>query len=127
MTAGTGHSRFAVVEDEPFMGALIQDMLAMQGREVALFERGLDLLTCPDLLQFQAILLDLSLPDIDGFDLMEKLAPLVPATPILLMSGHSRATVRAAELYAKGIGLSVCGYLCKPFSRGDLYLALGIA
>jgi DNA-binding response OmpR family regulator len=127
MTVSSGHPQFAIVEDDPFMAQLVSDMLSSSGVEVQVFMLGFDLLQCADLLRFKTIVLDLSLPDIDGFDLMDKLAADTIGMSIVLMSGHDAATLRGASIYANGIGLNVRGALTKPFTKGELFAALGIA
>ena len=127
MITGADRLLFAIVEDDPFMAQLVSDMLLTGGVEVQVFTFGLDLLQCANLLNFKTIVLDLSLPDIDGFDLMDKLAADVIGMSIVLMSGHDAATLRGASIYANGIGLNVRGALTKPFTRGELFAALGIA
>jgi CheY-like chemotaxis protein len=127
MMVSSGQPQFAIVEDDPFMAQLVSDMLLTGGVEVQIFMFGLDLLQCVNLLSFKTIVLDLSLPDIDGFDLMDKLASDVIGMSIVLMSGHDAATLRGASIYANGIGLNVRGALTKPFTRGELFAALGIA
>jgi two-component system response regulator CiaR len=126
MTAATDRPRFAIVEDDPFMAQLVSDMLAASGVGVDVFMLGADLLNSPDILKFKAIILDLSLPDIDGFDLMDKLAADAIGLSIVLMSGHDLATVRAAKIYGTGLGLKMCGALTKPFTQGELFAALGL-
>jgi FixJ family two-component response regulator len=127
MKASSGHPQFAIVEDDPFMAQLVSDMLITGGIEVQVFMFGLDLLKCANLLSFKTIVLDLSLPDVDGFDLMDKLAADNIGMSIVLMSGHDIAILRGASIYANGIGLNVRGALTKPFTRGDLFAALGLA
>jgi two-component system OmpR family response regulator len=126
VTAGVGRSRFAVVEDEPFMAQLVSDMLASGGADVEVFTLGTDLLKNRDLLKFKAIILDLSLPDIEGFDLMDELASRNSGLSVVLMSGHDLAVVRAAKIYGNGIGLQMRGALTKPFTKYELFKALGL-
>jgi two-component system OmpR family response regulator len=126
MTTGADLLRFAIVEDEPFMAQLVSDMLASAGVDVEVFMLGADLLKCADLLNFKCIILDLSLPDIDGFDLMDKLAADTIGMSIVLMTGHNLATVRAAKIYGNGVGLKVRGALTKPFTKDELFAALGL-
>jgi DNA-binding response OmpR family regulator len=127
MIARVHRLRFAVVEDDPFMAELVRDMLASAGVDVEVFRFGADLLKRDDLLKFKAIVLDLSLPDVDGFELMDQLAAQRVGMSLVLMSGHSLATVRAAKIYGNGIGLKVRGALTKPFSRTELFAALGVS
>jgi CheY-like chemotaxis protein len=108
------------------MAQLVSDMLASGGADVEVFTLGTDLLKNRDLLKFKAIILDLSLPDMDGFEIMDRLADEALGVSLVLMSGHEIATVRAAELYGNGIGLKVGTVLRKPFTRDELLLALGL-
>ena len=119
-------SGFAIVDDDPFMAQLVSDMLSSGGVESQIYGLGLDLLKSADLRKFKSIVLDLSLPDIGGFDIMDKLAADAIGCSVLVMSGHDTATVRAANIYGKGIGLKMLGALAKPFSRSDLFDALGL-
>jgi CheY-like chemotaxis protein len=126
MTAGNGLPLLAIVEDEPFMSELVCDMLSSAEVGTEAFMLGGGLLKSANLLKFQTILLDLSLPDIDIFDLMDILATDACGIPIVLMSGHDQATLRAAQIYGNGIGLQVRATLSKPFSQGDLFAVLGL-
>ncbi len=126
MNAESVLPRFAVVEDDPSVARLIQYMLSDRHGQVECFALGADLLKSEHLSQFQTILLDLSLPDIDGFELMDLLAARYIGLSILIISGHADATLRAAQIYGKGAGLNVRGVLCKPFSKADLLNMLGL-
>jgi FixJ family two-component response regulator len=108
------------------MAQLVSDMLSSGGVDVELFMLGADLLKHSDLCKFKSIILDLSLPDIDGFELMDVLAAQSPGMSIVLMSGHALATVRAAKIYGNGIGLNVRSALTKPFTSDELFAALGL-
>ena len=127
MTLATAdRARFAIVEDEPFMAQLVSDMLISSGAEVEVFELGAKFLKSADLLKFKAVILDLSLPDLDGFGLMENLAATTIGMSIVLMSGHDLGTLRAAKIYGKCIGLKMRGALSKPFTKYELLTALGL-
>ncbi len=117
---------FAIVDDEPFMAQLVSDMLSSADVDVEVFPLGADFLRSPKLLRFKTCILDLSLPDIDGFDLMDKLAADMAGMSMLLISGHNSATINAAKIYGKGIGLNMLGALSKPFTRDDLLSGLGL-
>jgi two-component system OmpR family response regulator len=126
MMATAERPRIAIVEDEPFMAQLVCDMLTFSGLDVDVFLSGADLLKCKDLHAFKTIILDLSLPDLDGFEIMDRLAAGAGSPSLLLMSGHDLSVVRAATVYGRGIGLQIRGALSKPFSRDDLIAALGL-
>jgi CheY-like chemotaxis protein len=116
----------AVIEDEPFMAQLVGDMLTSGGVDVEVFSLGSDFLKRQRHKNFKAFILDLSLPDIDGFEVMDKLADDFIGISIVLMTGHDLAVLRAAKIYGNGLGLKIRGTLTKPFSREQLFSALGL-
>ena len=105
------------VEDEPDLAELITGVLTRDGHDVAAAGTGweaLDKITKhrPDL-----ILLDLMLPDLDGFGLCEILRrdPLTARIPIIIVSAWASPDSR--EL---GDELGAVDYLTKPFSPREL-------
>jgi FixJ family two-component response regulator len=117
----------ALVEDDSFMADLVCDMLSTFGVEAEVFSLGNDFLKSQNLSKYKIVILDLSLPDIDGFDIMEKLASEFIGMSLVLISGHDLAVVRAAKVLGNGLGLRVRGALTKPFTRDELSLALGLS
>lgn len=114
----------AIVEDDPLMGSLIVQMLRLHGLPTQHFSGGLALLRSEALPFFQTIVMDLSLPDMDGFELIQKLADSVPQIELVLMTGRGNATLESARIVAEGLGCRVVGALNKPFSHLELSLAL---
>jgi FixJ family two-component response regulator len=119
--------RYAVIDDEPLMAQLVSDMLATAHVTVEVFLTGRELLKSANLLAFKGVILDLSLPDMDGFDLLGQLAEKTVGVPIVLMSGHDIATLSAAHMYGEAHGLKMLGALQKPFMRRDLLSILGLS
>lgn len=115
----------AVVEDDPMMGKLVEQMLTFYGVSTQLFSGGFALLRSDALQSFRSIIMDLSLPDMDGFELIQELADRgVPHAELVLITGRSHATLQSARMVAEGLGLRVVGALSKPFSHLELALAL---
>jgi DNA-binding response OmpR family regulator len=114
----------AIVEDDPQMGALVVQMLSHYGVPSQLFSGGLALLRSKALPSFQTIILDLSLPDIDGFELIQRIADSVPEAGLLLVTGRGNATLESARTVAEGLGCRVLATLNKPFSHLELSMAL---
>ena len=78
-----------LVEDEQGIADTLIYMLQQEGFSVEAFERGLPALEksrqrCPD-----AIILDVGLPDISGFELCRRLLERHPALPILFLTARS--------------------------------------
>ncbi len=114
----------AIVEDDATMGALVLQMLARYGLPTQLFTGGFALLKSEVLSSFKTIVMDLSLPDMDGFELIQKLSERVSDVELVVMTGRGNATLESACMVAEGLGFRVAGALNKPFSHLELYLAL---
>lgn len=126
MTNAPELTRLAVVEDDLLMAPLIQDMCRSSGIEVTVYTRGNDLLSEIKSSAYSAILLDLSLQAMNCFELMKLLSGELSVPPVVLMTTQSGPAVTAAVTYAKRLGIGILGCLPKPFSRGELYDALGL-
>jgi FixJ family two-component response regulator len=126
MSSNAERSRIAVVEHEACISRRVSDMLSWAAVEVEIFPLGTSLLTSANLLHFKAIILDLSLPDLDGFDLMDRLASCALGISVVLMSGHEPIVLRAAHTYGNAVGLQMRGTLAKPFTRDQLLDVLGL-
>ncbi len=109
-----------VIDDEPTVRAVARVMLERSGfavEEAADGETGLAaLLAAPR--PFLAVLLDVSLPDRSGPDLIPQIRALAPDTPVVLSSGRS-----AEDLLGHGADT----FLAKPFTRDRLMAALRYA
>ncbi|HOD39387.1 MAG TPA: response regulator transcription factor [Candidatus Wallbacteria bacterium] len=64
---------------------------------------------------FALVLLDISLPDGSGLDLLKQLKKNAPEIPVLILSGKASETDRVT-----GLDLGADDYLCKPFSLKEL-------
>lgn len=105
------------VDDEQDVTDLVQFHLTRAGCEVVTAANGRDALAAVALRRPDLILLDLMLPDIDGFGVCEILRrdAATAAIPIVLLTAW--ATTDARSL---GLELGALDYLTKPFSPRDL-------
>ncbi len=111
---GRKHATVLVVEDERRYRLLIGDALRIQGYGVQEAEDGQSALEAVVRTHFDLVLLDLMLPDIDGFRLCERLRDFTQA-PIIIVTGRAddRDKVR-------GLDGGADDYLTKPFSLQEL-------
>jgi len=116
----------AVIEDEKPMADLIADILHKFEPLIELFETGKAFLKCTSMESFTHVVMDLSLPDLDGIELMPHLTRLPHTCTILLISGHSEHVIQAAAFYGKALGFMSIKTLRKPFSASELRAALGL-
>jgi two-component system OmpR family response regulator len=107
--------RILVVEDESSMAALLLQGLAEAGHAVDVAETGMAALAWVDLAHFDAIVLDVMLPDIDGLEVCRQLRRLQMTAPILLLTAKDAVEDRVA-----GLDAGADDYLIKPFSLAEL-------
>jgi DNA-binding response OmpR family regulator len=100
-----------VVEDEPRMSELLRQGLEEEGHSVVLTGDGREALAMAEAHPFDAIVLDVMLPGLDGFSVAKRLRSARNQTPILMLTARD-ATTDIVE----GLNLGADDYLVKPFS-----------
>lgn len=103
--------RILVVEDEPEMARVLQLGLREEGHTVVAASNGLDALSIGRQYEFDAIVLDVMLPGVDGFTVAQRLRESRLSTPILMLT--ARDTVPDM---VRGLDKGADDYLTKPFS-----------
>jgi DNA-binding response OmpR family regulator len=109
--------RILIVEDERGMAELLKKGLEEENHSVTLAFDGRAALEFAELYEFDAIVLDLMLPKIDGFEVARRLRRSKNETPILMLTARD-----AAPDIVKGLDLGADDYLTKPFSF-EVFLA----
>jgi two-component system phosphate regulon response regulator PhoB len=109
--------RIAVVEDEQELAALVEYNLTRNGYEAALLGGREDTLESLEKVRPDLIILDIMLPEVDGFELCRKIrqSPNLGRTPVLFLTARSDEVDRV-------LGLEIGGddYITKPFSPREL-------
>ena len=107
--------RVLLVEDDKTTARSIEIALASEGIICDTAELGEEGLEVGKLYDYDLIILDLMLPDIDGYEVLLRLRSAKVKIPILILSGLS-----GSEQKIKGLGFGADDYLTKPFNRGEL-------
>ena len=107
--------RILLVEDDPSTAKSIEMMLKSEGYVVDLADMGEDGLEIGKLYDYDIIVLDLMLPDIDGYEVLRRLRQARIKTPILILSGLSELDSKV-----KGLGIGADDYMTKPFQKREL-------
>jgi len=107
--------RVLIVEDDPLVSRSLEAVLRAEGMVVDITALGEDGLEIGKLYEYDIILLDLVLPDMDGYEVLRRLRAARIETPVLILSGLTEPDKKI-----KGLGSGADDYLTKPFDRGEL-------
>jgi two-component system, cell cycle response regulator CtrA len=107
--------RVLLVEDDPATSKSVEMMLTSAGMVVDATDLGEDGLEIGKMYDYDIIVLDLMLPDIDGLEVLRRLRDARVETPVLILSG-----VQEADKKVKGLGTGADDYLTKPFNKDEL-------
>ncbi len=104
-----------IVDDEPSLVMTVRDELVFEGLDVAAAEDGPSALKMATQLRPDVLLLDLSLPGMNGFEVCRKLRPELPQTWIVLLTARGQEADRVI-----GFEAGADDYVTKPFSLREL-------
>ncbi|MEA4889338.1 MAG: response regulator transcription factor [Clostridiaceae bacterium] len=105
--------KILIVEDDPAIAALIATSLTMSGYEQKISPNGSDALFCLQTDRFSLILLDVMLPGMDGFELMELIRGR--EIPVIFLTARDKLSDRV-----KGLRMGAEDYIVKPFEPMEL-------
>ena len=112
-------ARILVVEDTREIAEALQDSLESEGYEVALATKAAHALALATSHKPEVVVLDLGLPDRDGYEVLRELRTRGLTTPVLILSARRE---EADKL--QGFRLGADDYVTKPFSRPELLARL---
>jgi two-component system cell cycle response regulator CtrA len=107
--------RILLVEDDPTTSRSIELMLTHANLNVYCTDLGEEGVDLAKLYDYDLILLDLNLPDMNGHDVLRQLRLARVETPILILSGADDTDNKI-----KGFGFGADDYMTKPFHREEL-------
>ncbi len=108
-------SKILVVDDELNMRVVLSAMLKKEGYEVFAAANGLEALKVLKQEDVDVIITDLRMPKLDGMGLLEQIADLYTATPVIIITAHGTVAT-AVDALKKG----AFDYITKPFEQDDL-------
>jgi len=108
--------RILVVEDEPRMAELLRQGLTEEGHAVVVAHEGRSGLSLAENEEFDLLLLDVMLPEADGFTIVRRVRARQIQTPILMLTARD-----ATRDIVEGLNLGADDYLTKPFSFQELF------
>src|SRR5712672_4561511 len=110
--------RILLVEDDPRLAEMLSEYLGQAGFRVTVAPLGATALERLAGAQYEAVVLDLMLPDMDGLDICRQLRT-TSDTPVLMLTGRGDAIDRIV-----GLEIGADDYLPKPFEPRELLARL---
>jgi two-component system, cell cycle response regulator CtrA len=107
--------RVLLIEDDLTVARGLGLMLKSGGAVVDHCDTGAEALELARHYDYDIILLDLMLPDMEGYDVVRRLRAARIETPVLVLSGLSRPQAKV-----KAFGAGADDFLCKPFDKTEL-------
>ena len=116
----TNPANILSVDDDPDINIALFDLLENEGYSVELASTGAEALDRAKAQHFDAVLLDIRLPDLDGWSVLQHLSELNPSLPVIL---------HTAQMTMETLGQNpqshhAFAYLTKPFNRQELKATL---
>jgi len=110
------------VEDELFLGKIVKESLESRGFDVIMEPDGAKVMTMFNKIQPDICVLDVMLPNKDGFEIAEEMRDINDTIPILFVSAKTQT-----EDVVKGFMLGANDYIRKPFSMEELIVRINNA
>lgn len=88
-TSETQRHRVLIVDDSAVIRALMAQVLATSGYDVTTAANGLEGLSVLERSTFSCVVLDVDMPEMDGFSLLERLRPRWPSLPVAMFTSNS--------------------------------------
>lgn len=107
--------RLLVVDDDRDICDLLRDRLESEGFQVLTATDGRAALRMLETTSIDGILLDIALPELDGFDVLRQVRTTQPTLPVVMMTA-----VEALDRAMAAVEAGAQGYLLKPFDAGRL-------
>ena len=112
----------AVVDDEASVRVALQRLIRAAGLDVKTFASGTEVLEFMQTRQPDCIVLDLHMPDTNGFEVQAKLTVARNRVPVIVITGHD-----TPETGARALGGGAVAYLLKPVDARVLLDAISEA
>jgi two-component system response regulator MprA len=112
-------TRILIVDDEPAVRTALSRALQLEGYDIAVVPTGEAALDSLDRATFDAVLLDVSMPGMDGLELCRRLRDGGDSTPVIVVTARGQVTDSVA-----GLDAGADDYVIKPFALDELLARL---
>ncbi len=102
--------RVLIVDDEPHVGSVFDDVLTDQGYVVKVVTRGSEALGLMPIFRPDVVLLDLKMPEMPGVEVLQRLCRDYPDVPVVVVTGNEDE-----DLARSTLSTGAFDYIHKPF------------
>ena len=113
------NTKILYVEDEPFLGKIVKESLESRQFEVEMVDDGADVLRVFEAFQPHVCVLDIMLPNIDGYTAAQQIRRVHAQVPIIFLTAKTQT-----EDLLKGFQMGGNDYIRKPFSVEELIVRI---
>ena len=117
---GSSRRRIAVVDDEPSIRRALDRLMRSADMDVDTYPSGAEFLAAWSCGAPDCVVLDLHMPGLTGFDVLERLTQSDARVPVVVVTGHDTPEARA-------LASGASAYLLKPVDDGALLSAIDAA
>ncbi|MGA7886815.1 MAG: sigma-54 dependent transcriptional regulator [Acidobacteriaceae bacterium] len=111
----SGRWKILVVDDEKIVRESLVDWFKKSGYDVEGAEGGRTALDMLDLKDYDFIFLDIKMPDVNGFEVLDNIKTNCPHSMVVMITAYG-----SIETAVDAMKRGACDYLTKPFEPGDL-------
>jgi len=111
--------RILLVEDDIAISEMLNDYLIAKGFAIDIAQDGAEADSILDMFPYDLVILDIMLPKMNGYELIEKLRKTKNHVPVLMLTARDSIGDRV-----KGLELGADDYLVKPFHMAELHARL---
>ena len=111
--------KILVIEDDPSVRTLVKAVLEHNGNKVVTADNAADGEEMAEDIELEMVILDLGLPDGDGYEVCKNIRDKGISTPVLVLSGEQETDVKV-----KCLKVGADDYLTKPFNTEELVARL---
>ena len=115
----TAKNKVLVVDDEKIVCQSCKDILREEGFSVTTVLSGEECLNLINERRYDAVVLDLKIPDINGMEILKAIKEKMPHTTVIIMTGYS-----SLESAIEAMKFGAADYIAKPFTPDKLSLSL---
>ncbi len=114
--------KILLVDDEETMVKYLSRRLIRRGFDVSVAYNGLSALEEIKKNDFDLVLLDVLMPEMDGIETLKEIKKIKPETEVIMLTGHA-----SVEVGIEGMKAGAFNYILKPFNPNELVEEINLA